>query len=202
MSHLRGEGQSKRQMVSPAAHPDAPDGALLAAARDGDGEAFAIFYRRYLPGVVALLLRETADREVTADLVAEVFAAAYLDAARYRDREGGSAGPWLRGIAHNKLRESRRRGRVEDRARRRLALEPQPLQDADLERVEELASQPGAAGLLDELPPRQRDAVHAHVVQERSYAEIAAELRCSEMVVRQNVSRGLARLRRQLQGGE
>ena len=182
-------------------HPDTPDGPLLAAARDGDGEAFAVFYRRYLAAVVALLLRETRDRELTADLTAEVFAVAYLDAGRYRDIEGGSAGPWLRGIALNKLRQSRRRGRVEDRARRRLAIEPEELLDSDLERVDELASQPGALALLDELPPRQRDAVLEHVVQERSYAEIAAELRCSELVVRQNVSRGLSRLRRQLLGG-
>ena len=182
--------------------PDTPDGVLLAAARDGDGDAFAIFYRRYLPAMVGLLLHETGNREVTADLVAEVFAAAYLDAGRYRDVEGGSARPWLRGIALNKLRESRRRGRVRDRARRRLALEPEPLTDADLERVEELASLPEAMALLEELPPRQRDAVHAHVGQERSYAEIAAELRCSELVVRQNVSRGLSRMRRQLQEGQ
>jgi RNA polymerase sigma factor (sigma-70 family) len=198
MSHRGGGAQRSEQM---AAHPDTSDGSLLAAAHDGDGEAFAIFYRRYLAAVVGLLLRETGDREVTADLAAEVFAVAYLDADRYRDVEGGSAKPWLRGIALNKLRESRRRGRVQDRARRRLALEPEVLHDADLERVDALASEPGALALLHELPPRQRDAVQAHVVQERSYAEIAAELRCSEMVVRQNVSRGLSRLRRQLQGG-
>jgi RNA polymerase sigma factor (sigma-70 family) len=188
------ESQSDWQMRSSAS-----DGELLSAAREGDGEAFSVFYRRYLPPVVGLLLRETGDRELTADLAGEVFAAAYLAAGRYRDRPGGHAGPWLRGIALNKLRQSRRRGRVEARARRRLALEPEPLTDADLERVEELASLPEALSLLDELPARQRDAVRAHVVHERSYAEIAAELQCSEMVVRQNVSRGLSRLRRQLQ---
>jgi hypothetical protein len=42
--------------------------------------------------------------------------------------------------ARNKLLESRRRKRVEDSARRRLRLEPVSLSDADLERVEELAS--------------------------------------------------------------
>ena len=105
---------------------------------------------------------------------------------------------WL--IAQNKLRESRRRGRVEDGARRRLAFEPEALDDDDLARVEELAG--GAAGgvmdLVDGLPDRQRAAVRARVVDERSYAEIAGELSCSELVVRQRVSRGLSRLRDEL----
>jgi DNA-directed RNA polymerase specialized sigma24 family protein len=36
-------------------------------------------------------------------------------------------------------------------------------------------------------------------MEERDYEDIAKELRCSEAVVRQRVSRGLARLRRQLE---
>jgi RNA polymerase sigma-70 factor (ECF subfamily) len=79
-------------------------------------------------------------------------------------------------------------------------LSPKPLDDDDLTRVEELAAD-GAAGamdLVDGLPERQRAAVRAHVVDARSYAEIAGELSCSELVVRQRVSRGLSRLRNEL----
>jgi RNA polymerase sigma factor (sigma-70 family) len=177
----------------------ASDGDLLRATRSGDGAAFATFYRRHLPRVVALLLRETRDREASADLAAEVFAAVLISARRYRSRDGGSAWPWVRGIALNKLRESRRRGRVEDQARRRLALEPESLDDQDLARVDELAAGPGVLALVDELPPRQRAAITARIVQEREYAEIAEQLKCSEMVVRQHVSRGLAQLRGRLQ---
>lgn len=180
--------------------PARSDGELLGQARGGDGPAFAVFYRRHLPAVVRYLLSQTGDREVTADLSAEVFAAAFVFADRFRDRDGGSAAPWLRGIAQNKLRESRRRGRVEDRARRRLRLEPEALEDADLERVDELASGLGMLALVDELPDGQRAAVRARIVQERGYEEIAAELECSPMVVRQQVSRGLSRLRQRVQG--
>jgi RNA polymerase sigma factor (sigma-70 family) len=174
------------------------DGALLAAVRAGDGDAFAVFYRRHLPAVLALLVRETADREVAADLAAEVFAAVLVSARRFRARGAGSAWPWVRGITLNKLRESRRRGRVEARARHRLMLEPEALDDADLVRVDELASGHGVLALVDELPERQRAAVRARVLEERDYAEIAGDLKCSEMVVRQQVSRGLSRLRHQL----
>jgi RNA polymerase sigma-70 factor (ECF subfamily) len=53
--------------------------------------------------------------------------------------------------------------------------------------------------LLASLSADERDAVRARVVAERSYAEIAAELRCSELVVRKRVSRGLGRLREQIE---
>jgi RNA polymerase sigma-70 factor (ECF subfamily) len=172
------------------------DGELLDAAAAGDGGAFAVFYRRHLPGVLAFLLRSTADREVSADLAAEVFAAVFLSARRFRARGDASAWPWVRGIAQNKLRESLRRGRVEDRARRRLGFEPEALDDRDLARVEELAG--GAVELVGALPAAQRDAVRSRVVDEREYGDIAQELGCSELVVRQRVSRGLARLRDQL----
>jgi RNA polymerase sigma factor (sigma-70 family) len=180
------------------------DGALLSATAAGDGGAFSAFYRRHLPAVVGLLVRETRDREAAADLAAEVFAAVFLYARRFRAREEGSAWPWLRGIAENKLRESRRRGRVEDRARRRLGFETEALDDDDLARVEQLAasSGQGVIGLVDQLPERQRAAVRSRVVEERDYGEIARELRCSELVVRQNVSRGLSRLREQLEERE
>jgi RNA polymerase sigma factor (sigma-70 family) len=185
-------------------HSQPADGELLAAVVAGDGQAFATFYRRHLPAVIGFLLRETGNREVTADLAAEVFAAVFLVAHRFRARGAGSARPWVLGIARNKLRESRRRGRVEDRARRRLSLEPELLDDDDLARVEELAA--GSANpvleLVEELPDRQREAVRARFVEEREYGEIARKLNCSELVARQSVSRGLSRLRSRMTEGD
>jgi RNA polymerase sigma factor (sigma-70 family) len=173
------------------------DGELLTAVVDGDGAAFATFYRRHLPTVVGFLLRETGDREATADLTAEVFAAIFLVARRFRPRAAGSARPWVLGIARNKLLESRRRGRVEDRARRRLAFEPEVLDDDDLARVDELAAAPehGLLELVEQLPKGQRDAVRSRVLEDREYGEIARDLNCSELVARQRVSRGLSKLR-------
>jgi RNA polymerase sigma-70 factor (ECF subfamily) len=173
---------------------------LVAAMGAGDEDAFSLLYRRYLPLVLRWCLRESRNREVAADLAAEVFAAALLASRRYRvDR--GSVGAWLIGIARNKLRESQRRGRIENSARRRLALEPVVLEDADLDRVEELVSMDShLQELLEALPDEQREALLSRVVEERSYEEIAAELRCSQSVVRQRVSRGLRNLKTQLEG--
>ncbi len=175
------------------------DPELIARIVDGDDDAFAVLYRRHLPLVLRWCLRQTGNREVAADLSAEVFAAALTSCRRYRP-EHGPVGAWLLGIARNKLRESRRRGRVEGAARRRLGVGRSSFTDADLERVEELAAlHPDLRRLLDELPEDQREALLGRVVQERSYAEIAAELRCSELAVRQRVSRGLRTLRSQLE---
>jgi len=176
------------------------DAQLLAATARGDPDAYATFYRRHLPRVVAFSLRATGDRELAADLTGEVFAVALAACGRYRP-EHDTAAPWLLGIAHNKLRESRRRGRVEDATRRRLRIGPLALTDADLERVDELAAQDiaGVAAAVEDLPSQEREAVTARVIDEREYREIAAQLRCSESVVRQRVSRGLARMRTGLQ---
>jgi RNA polymerase sigma-70 factor (ECF subfamily) len=176
-----------------------PDAALLAAVAARDDAAFVTLYRRYLPVVLRWCLRETGNRELAADLSSEVFAAALISARRYR-AEQGSVLAWLLGIARNKLLESRRRTRVEDSARRRLGLEPVSLTDGDLERVEELASlDEEILRLVQGLPGPMRQALAARVVQERSYEEIAAELRCSESVVRQRVSRALKTLKSQME---
>lgn len=177
----------------------ASDADLVAAIAACDGRAFSVFYRRHLPAVLAYLMRETKDPEAAADLAAEVFAAVLLASRRYR-AQGASAAPWVLGIAHNKLLMSLRRGRIESRARRRLRFAPVEIEDHDFERVEAAAD--GGAGRLAQLvaalPADERFAVNARVVEERSYREIAAELECSELVLRKRVSRGLARVREQL----
>jgi RNA polymerase sigma-70 factor (ECF subfamily) len=175
------------------------DSALLAAIDARDGAAFSVFYRRHLSAVLAFLVRETRDPEAAADLAAEVFAAVLLSSGRYGE-QGESATPWVIGIARNKLLMSFRRGRVEARARHRLGYQAVALDDGDLDRIEEIAE--GGAGrlvaLVEALPAPERNAVRSHVLDERPYGDIATELKCSELVVRKRVSRGLARMRDQL----
>jgi RNA polymerase sigma factor (sigma-70 family) len=171
---------------------------LLRRVAAGDEDAFSAFYREHLDAVVAFFARRVGDRELAFDLTAETFAAVVVSAGSYN----GDAPPvaWLFGIARNKLRESLRRDRVQDAARRRLGMEPITLDDAALERVEERAG--GGDGALQqalaELPQDTREALLARLVEEQSYGEIAARLSCSEQVVRQRVHRGLKTLRANL----
>jgi RNA polymerase sigma-70 factor (ECF subfamily) len=175
------------------------DAVLLRRIAAGDDEAFSTLYRRHLDGVVAFLRRRVPTPEVAFDLAAETFAAVVTGAGSYAE-EGPAVG-WIYGIARNKLRDSLRRGRVEDEARRRLALEPVVLQDEALERVEERAARGDAVleAALAELSETIREPLLARVVDEDSYASIAAALGCSEQVVRQRVHRGLTALRAELE---
>jgi RNA polymerase sigma factor (sigma-70 family) len=171
------------------------DRKLLKRIAAGDDRAFSAFYRAHLNAIVAFFRRRVPDGELAFDLAAETFAVVVTHAETY----DGSGPPvaWLYGIARNKLRESLRRGRVEDEARRALGLEPLQLDDHDLERVEERADAggPQLERALEALPEPIREALLARVVDERDYDEIAAELECSEQLVRQRVHRGLTRLR-------
>ena len=54
--------------------------------------------------------------------------------------------------------------------------------------------------MVEDLPPDQRDAIRAHVLDERDYREIATSQRLSEATVRKRVSRGLQVLRDRVGG--
>ena len=100
---------------------DAPDAELLATCHS-DPDAFAVFYRRYERLVAGWLVRQCGRPDLAAELTAEVFAAAYLAAPRFRPGPE-PAGAWLLGIARNLLLRSLRRDRAESSARRRQFLQ-------------------------------------------------------------------------------
>lgn len=161
-----------------------------------NADAFAVFYRRYERLVVGWLVRRTGRADLAADLTAEVFAAAYIGAARFRDGPE-PAGAWLLGIARNKLLRSLRRERIEASARRRLGVERVQVSDEALAAIDELRGG-GIVDLLDELPADQREAVRGRIVEDEDYADLALRLDISATAARQRVSRGLAALRRGL----
>ena len=164
-----------------------------------DPASFEQFYLRHVDNLLGFFSRRTRDAELAADLTAETFAAALAGRRRYRP-QAGAASSWLFGIAMNKLADAQRKGYADDRARRRLGMDRIELTDPDIARIEALAGDRTASMLVEDLAPEQRDAVVAHVVQERSYEEIAGALGTSEAVVRKRVSRGLQTMRRRMGG--
>ena len=165
----------------------------LLARSSRDPEAFGVFYARHERLVLGYFMRRIREPELAADLAAETFAAALIGAKRFRGG-GVPASAWLIGIARNILSGSLRRTRVEDKARRRLGMEPLVLDDELLTRIETMGT--SVDTMLARLTSEQEQAVRARVLEEQDYAVIATRLRCSESVVRQRVSRGLATLRR------
>jgi RNA polymerase sigma-70 factor (ECF subfamily) len=170
------------------------DRALLLATGAGDEWAFDAFYRRHREWVLAFLARRAPSPETAADLMAEVFADTLVSVLDGRVPEAPPA--WLLTVARNKLRDSYRRGAVEASARRKLGMEPVHLEDADLERIVQIAEAVDVvAELRRHLSEDQVEVLEARILHERSYADIARELQCSEAVVRQRVSRALRTLR-------
>jgi RNA polymerase sigma-70 factor (ECF subfamily) len=159
----------------------------------GDPEDFGRFYDRYVRSLLGYFQRRTRDPETAADLTAETFAAALAARGRFQARSV-PASVWLFAIAQHKLADFHRRGSAEDRMRRRLGIARVPLGADDAEMIEWLADDV-ALQLVSELPADQRDAVRAHVLEDRDYGDIAREQLTSEATVRKRVSRGLHALR-------
>jgi RNA polymerase sigma factor (sigma-70 family) len=174
--------------------------ALLVAARS-DADSFAAFYRLFERSVLGFFMKATGSPELAADLTAETFART-LEAVDGYDRAKGRADQWLFGIARNVLGSSWRAGRVEAKARERLGMGRLVVDDHAAHTIARL-SEGGeeTAQALAALPEEQRLAIEARVVEGLDYGEIAGELRCSQAVVRQRVSRGLSTLRARLAGG-
>ena len=171
------------------------DAQLLRRARE-DPEALAEVYLRYRDRLYAWF-RSRLPEAAASELTAELFAQVALSLRRFRDEAGGSAAPWLYGIAKNLVRRYHESGRLEDAARRRLGM-PIRSYEEDFDAVDErLAAASSADELrsaLDALPKLQREALELRVVEELSYEEVAGALGCSEGAARLRVMRALGRL--------
>ena len=180
---------------------DKLSGETLLVAACSDPESFAAFYRLLERPVLGFFVKATGRPELAADLAAETFARA-LESVDGYDRAKGRADQWLFGIARNVLGSSYRAGRVEARARERLGMGILVVDDHAAHTIARLSECGEEAALaLAALPEEQRRAIEARVVEGLDYGEIAGELRCSQAVVRQRVSRGLSTLRARLAGG-
>jgi RNA polymerase sigma factor (sigma-70 family) len=163
----------------------------------GGAQGFALLYERRYPLIRGYLRRRVGPHpDLVLDLVAETFARA-LERREQFDPQRGTAAGWLLGIARHLLLEAVRQGRVADASRRRLGMERIVVAGEQLELVEhESASELEMS--LSGLPVEQREAIERRVLAEEPYALIAAQIGCSEQVVRKRVSRGLATLRRRM----
>jgi RNA polymerase sigma-70 factor (ECF subfamily) len=159
---------------------------------------FGCFYDRHVRAVTAFVGSWIGEPDVVFDLVAETFARALEHRLQY-DPSKGPAVAWLLGIARNLMIDSARRGKVESESRERLGMGRVELDEEQLEVIADRADVE-LRDVLASLEAVQREAVIRRVVLEESYRAIAADLHCSEQVVRKRVSRGLARLRGTLEG--
>lgn len=146
------------------------DASLVKAALAGDRSAFGDLYDRYAPLVRAVCYGATRDLTHAQDLSQEVFLRAWrgLDRLAEPRRFGG----WVMGIARQAGREWRRR---QGRDRRRLTSlagqdPPAPQPDGDRDELDRLAA------AIERLSERERLALHAYYLLEKSPQEAAGVL--------------------------
>ncbi|MBJ7353790.1 MAG: RNA polymerase sigma factor [Thermoleophilaceae bacterium] len=147
--------------------------------------------------------RRTVDSQLAFDLVSETFAEAIASRGSFKGNSSEDGRRWLFGIARNLMNNYFRRGHVEQRAMQRLRFEPVEIGKDDAEQIEELAQmaemRAAVERALGSLKPEYRDAVRARILQQKSYADVAREMGTSEDVVRARVSRGLKKLKKELE---
>ena len=86
------------------------DAELLAAAGEGNGDAFGILFRRHVRPITGYAVRRCDNADDVADLVSDTFMIALDAAARYIPQTD-TALPWLFGIARRVHTRQRRRSK-------------------------------------------------------------------------------------------
>ncbi len=160
---------------------------LVAAARDGDHDAFHELYRSYARMVHGIVLGR-APHHATDDLVQEVFLQAYRQLPRLREPE--AIGGWLAAIARNLSRDHFRRTR-----------ETAELTDTHAAPGNPVAAAEAAAvlGVIRALPDAYRETLILRLVEGMNGPEIAERTGLSPGSVRVNLHRGMKLLRERLE---
>lgn len=172
--------------------------AELIVVSTSDPEAFCTLYDRWAGPLLGFIYRRVGNPEVAADLLAETFARAFENRAKFRDT-GHSGSAWLYTIASRLISRHYRHKTVELKAVERLGITiPQVDHDSLLafERIAETEtdSRLPVTDAIEQIPPGEREAVRLRVVEDLDYQEIAARLSCSVVAARVRVHRGLSRL--------
>jgi RNA polymerase sigma-70 factor (ECF subfamily) len=151
---------------------------------------FDSFYRRELPAMVALAGAITGSNIVAEDLAQEALVRAYKrwDTISRYDKPGA----WVRRVTINLALSSRKRLAAEVRARLRLS--PPPTTAATDPRYDDVWE------AVAQLPGKQRAAVALHYLEDRSVADIATMLDCSESTAKVHLHRGRTQLADLLEG--
>ena len=160
---------------------------------------FSELYHQYFPKVFAYVYGRVQDREVSLDIVSDVFEKAYMKMKSLRSPE--SFGSWLFTIARNEVSSHWRKEKPAVKAAQEAAIEreihgqPKSPEETLLHK-ERLAS---LSALVRGLPRREQEIIALKFDAELTNREIANILSTSEVNVRVTIFRALRKLRDRMQ---
>jgi RNA polymerase sigma-70 factor (ECF subfamily) len=168
-------------------------------AATGEPAEFTDLYHQYFPKVFAYVYGRVQDKEVSLDIVSDVFEKAFIKMQSLRSPE--SFGSWLFTIARNEVSSHWRKTKPAAKAAQEAAWEkeihsqPRGPEETVLHK-ERLAS---LSELVRQLPRREQEIIALKFDAELTNREIANVLNTSEVNVRVTVFRALRKLRERLQ---
>jgi RNA polymerase sigma-70 factor, ECF subfamily len=179
----------------PTSYATLSDSALIQRSRDGDADAFAELYRRYLTPIYRFIFRRMGgDVAAAEDLTSQVFLEALNGLSRYRER--GQFVAWLFTIARRRLADCYRKPEMdllED------IHESLPGISDGLEQHENMARLKQLLATLDE---EKRELLQLRFSGGLSFAEMAAVLGRKEAAVKISFYRVLDGLRAEWEAGD
>jgi RNA polymerase sigma-70 factor, ECF subfamily len=177
---------------------DLPDGELIAGSMANPAVFADIFDRHHAE--LYRYLRRQVGADLAADLAAETFVTAFARRGSYRP-QSTDARPWLYGIAHNLLRNHRRRQRRQLAAYARHGAEPVADASSEAEfaladaRADSVAGNARLEQILIRMADRDREVLQLFAWADMSYAEVAQALGIPVGTVRSRLNRARRELR-------
>jgi len=171
---------------------------LVRSAASGDEAAWRRIFEQTCARLFSLLCFQTGDRDEARDLMQETYLQAYRKLGAWRGE--APLETWLRAIALRKACDWKRalarriRTTVPLDEAMRVVSAPPPGPEAEAEEFERAALRHALA----RLSPHQRAALLLRELEERSFAEIAAVLRCQESTARVHHTRARQRMKQLL----
>lgn len=167
---------------------------LVGEVKNGVQAAFSELVKRHQKGIFRLVWRITRDQSLAEDVVQEAFVKAYQKINLFEERSSFKSWLYRIGIntAHNALR-SRRNDQVsiDDISISGQADGERALVYRDLQKL--------IVREMENLPERQKTALHLRIYEDMSFQEIAAAMDCPYDTAKANYRHGLLKMKSALE---
>lgn len=171
---------------------------LLQRTAQGDHQAFSEFYRHTSRQVAGLVRRVVIDRELSEEVVQEVFIVVWQDAAKYQAAIG-SPTAWLMTIAHRRAVDKVRSNQSSRNRDERWASATPSAYDGVLDAVADKMDAGTLITSLACLSALQRESIVLAYFGSLTYREISVKLSVPLPTIKSRIRDGLQRLRTQLE---